>query len=266
MRIKFGTREITIVCVSLGGALFAMASLYLKNNPNAFSTVNFVAAMIALGIPLMIRYQKMREVHIIEERFPEFLRDVTANIETGMTLTQAIRTLSKSDYGQLTPYVKEMAAKLDWGINFETVLENFAKSVGSVSIKRSVKTINETHRSGGYIGTVLEAVAESQAILERIKKERSASIYSLMVNGYVIFFVFLLVMYGLSKFLVPAFQGQQGIENLGESYNVIFRDLIILQGLFAGITIGKMAEGSIFAGVKHAVVLVSIGYAVFTLL
>jgi flagellar protein FlaJ len=183
-----------------------------------------------------------------------------------MTLTQAIRTVSRNDYGPLTIHVKDMAAKLDWGINFETVLEKFSETVGSLTIKRSVKTINETHRSGGYIGTVLEAVAESQLILERIKKERSSSIYAQMVNGYVIFFVFLLVMFGLSEFLVPAFQTTGNTNELAIAYGSIFRDLIVIQGLFAGIAIGKMAEGSVFAGVKHAVVMISIGYTVFTLL
>ena len=263
---KFGNTEVTLVCIAIGSLIFALSITRLTDNPELFGMVNFLAAAIALGIPLSLRYIKLREIGIIESRFPDFLRDVTSNIETGMTLTQAIRTVSRNDYGPLSKHVKTMAAKLDWGINFETVLEKFADNVGSVAIKRSVKTINETHRSGGYIGTVLEAVAESQNILERIKKERSASVYSQMVNGYVIFFVFLAVMYGLSKFLVPAFQYQGTAADVASSYDSIFRDLIVIQGIFAGISIGKMAEGSIFSGFKHGMVLVTIGYTVFTLL
>jgi flagellar protein FlaJ len=263
--MKFGAREFTIVCVASGGIMFLFANIYLRENAEIYSMANFMAALIALGIPLILRYQKMKEVHDIEAKFPDFLKGIASNIETGMTLTQAIRTLSKSDYGPLTPHIRDMAAKLDWGINFEVVLEKFADSVGSVSIKRSVKTINETHRSGGYIGTVLEAVADSQGIIERIKKEKSSSIYAQMVNGYVIFIVFLITMYGLSKFLVPAFQYQQGSGEMAILYKTIFMHLIIIQGLFAGISIGKMAEGSVFAGVKHAVVMISVGYVVFTL-
>lgn len=263
---KIGNTEITLICVAIGVLIFAVAMTRFSDHPEILGMMNFMSAVVALGIPLTIRYIKIREVSIIESRFPDFLRDVTSNIETGMTLTQAIRTVSRNDYGPLSPHVKNMAAKLDWGINFDTVLEKFSDSVGSLAIKRSVKTIIETHRSGGYIGTVLEAVAESQNILERIKKERSASIYSQMVNGYVIFFVFLAVMYGLSEFLVPAFQYQGSATELAASYESIFRDLIVIQGIFAGISIGKMAEGSVFAGVKHGMVLVTIGYTVFTLL
>ena len=87
-----------------------------------------------------------------------------------------------------------------------------------------------------------------------------------MINGYVIFFVFLGVMFGLSNFLIPAFQWQGGATGLGEVYSSIFKNLIVIQGLFAGLAIGKMAEGSIFAGIKHALVLVTVGYTIFTLL
>lgn len=264
--MKIGLREISIACFCIGVAMVYSAFAFFPSSGSTFSALVFMGAMIALGLPLTLRYQKLKDMHAIEEKFPEFLRDVTSTIETGMTLPQAIRTVSRNDYGPLSKYVKEMSAKLDWGIGFEKVLENFSESVGSMPIRRSIKTINETHRSGGYIGTVLEAVAESQTILERIKKERSSSIYAQMINGYVIFFVFLGVMYGLSNFLIPAFQFQGGGNGLVEVYNEIFGNLIIIQGLFAGLSIGKMAEGSIFAGVKHALVMVAIGYTLFTFL
>ena len=38
-----------------------------------------------------------------------------------------------------------------------------------------------------------------------------------------------------------------------------------IQGFFAGIAIGKMAEGTVIAGVKHALVLIVFGYTAFIL-
>lgn len=268
MKITFGFSELSITCVAVGSALIIFAFAFFSNNPNIFSILIFSAAMISLGIPLSMRYQKTSEIHAIEAKFPEFLRDVTSNIETGMTLPQAIRSVCKNDYGPLSSHIKDISAKLDWGINFEKVLDDFSKKINSHTIRRSIKTIIETHRSGGYIGTVLEAVAESQTILERIKRERASSIYSQMISGYVIFFVFLGVMFGLSNFLVPAFQSQGGEESaqLAVLYDSIFRNLILIQGLFAGLSIGKMAEGSVIAGVKHSLIMVSVGFLLFTFL
>ncbi len=35
--------------------------------------------------------------------------------------------------------------------------------------------------------------------------------------------------------------------------------------LFAGLATGKMAEGSVIAGVKHSLVLIVIGYSIFSI-
>ncbi len=44
----------------------------------------------------------------------------------------------------------------------------------------------------------------------------------------------------------------------------IFINFIVIQGFFAGLATGKMAEGSVIAGVKHSIVLTVIGYSIFS--
>jgi len=180
-----------------------------------------------------------------------------------MTLPQAMRATSSIDYGVLTPYIREMASKVSWGITFEKIMEDFAKKTGSKSMKRNVQTIIETHRSGGAMDTILKSVAQSLIELERIKKERSASVYAQMINGYLIYIVFLGVMIGLSSVLVPAFRLGETLPDLQGVFAEIFRALIIIQGFFAGLAIGKMAEGNLIAGIKHSLVLVVFGYSAF---
>ena len=91
------------------------------------------------------------------------------------------------------------------------------------------------------------------------------------MTGYIIFFVFLLVMIGLQKFLVPTLgdvsigEITSPMEGIETQYNEMFRNLIIIQGLFAGLVIGKMAEASVVAGVKHSLVLLIVGVLVYTL-
>jgi pilus assembly protein TadC len=48
-------------------------------------------------------------------------------------------------------------------------------------------------------------------------------------------------------------------------YAYIFTVFIIIQGFFAGLATGKMAEGSLVAGFKHSMLLVFMGYIIFTL-
>lgn len=264
MRIKRILKEtnivLTILSVIAAIFIFFINITQFSHIPQLFGILDFVAILLAVGVPFYIRYSKVRKIGEIEEMFPNFLRDVTSNIATGMTLPQAIRAAKDNNYKSLSKYVREISAKLDWGIDFEKVLSDFAEKSESKVIKRSVKTIIETHRSGGKVSSVLDAISESQRMIERIKKERQTSIYSQILNGYIIYFVFIGVMVALSRFLIPALGGIEVAGELGKAFDEMFRNLLIIQGIFSGLAIGKMAEGSLYSGFKHSLVLVSVAY------
>ncbi|MFH8107946.1 MAG: type II secretion system F family protein [Candidatus Aenigmatarchaeota archaeon] len=256
---------LTIVSIISAFIIFYINITYFSHIYQVFGMLNFISIFLALGVPFYIKYTTTAKIREIEEMFPNFLRDVTANIGTGMTLPQAIRAVKENDYKSLSKYVKEISAKLDWGIDFEKVLNDFAEKSRSSIIKRSVKVIIETHRSGGKVSGVLDAISESQQMIERIRKERQASVYSQILNGYVIYFVFIGVMIALSRFLIPVLGGTEATEEFGKIFKEMFRNLLIIQGIFSGLAIGKMAEGSVFAGFKHSLVLVSIAYTALLL-
>lgn len=260
---KLDFLEISIITTIIGLTIFYLNFLFFFKNVQVFALLNMVAAVIVLGIPLMMRYSNYSKIRVLEEIFPNFLRDVTENIRTGMTLPQAIKACTSNDYGILTPYIRDMSIKISFGIPFEKVLVDFSDKANSVIIKRNIHTIIETHRSGGALDTVLESVVQSFIELDKIKKERSSRVYSQMINGYLIYVVFLGVMIGLSTFLVPAFRWIEGAAEMKAVFSEIFLNLVVIQGFFAGLAIGKMAEGTIIAGMKHAMILVVIGYSAF---
>ena len=86
-----------------------------------------------------------------------------------------------------------------------------------------------------------------------------------MVTGYMIYVVFLGVMIGMSTFLLPAFSFGETMPNMQGVFVELFRSLIVIQGLFAGLAIGKMAEGKLVAGIKHSLVLIVFGYSAFVI-
>lgn len=260
-------RRATALAIGIGLFVLYFNLVLFQNVPQIFGAINLFAAMLAFGLPLFIRYREHALAKNLETHFPNLMRDITNNINVGMALPKAIKTASDNDYGKLSPYVKRLAAKIDWGIPFEQALDEFALETGSPIIKRSVKGIIEAHRSGGTVGTVLHAMTVSVRELETIKKERATSVYSQMVTGYFIYFLFLGIMLALSKFLIPTLTFQTGAnaQDIGRLYNEMFRALIVIQGLFAGLGIGKMAEGTIVAGFRHSFVLVVIGYTAFVL-
>jgi len=264
-KFKMNLKILSVITLCAGAPMLLFNFLYFSQYPEIYAILNLVGAVIIVGIPLLYRYSEFKKIRKIEEIFPKYLNDIAENISAGMTLPQAIRSTGSIDYGVMNPYVHEMASKVTWGITFEKIMEDFAKKTGSKNMRRNVQTIIETHRSGGSMDTVLKSVGQSLIELERIKKERSASVYAQMINGYLIYIVFLGVMIGLSSVLVPAFRLGDTLPDLQVVFVEIFRALIVVQGFFAGLAIGKMAEGTLIAGVKHSLVLVVVGYSAFLL-
>ena len=257
----------------IGITIITVNFFFLQGLVQLFTIINLVGASLVLGPATIIKYKEYKDSKEMETRFPDFLNDVVNGVESGMTLPQAINSASKNDYGILSPHIKKMANQIDWGIPFSRVLQTMSKATGSKVLKRTISTIIETHRSGGNISDVLKSVGESIRQIERIREERKAHVYSQILTGYVIYFVFLAVIIGLQKFLMPslAFGGAGASEfNLGSNqdtaYKDIFQNLIIIQGSFSGLAIGKMSEGSILAGLKHLIVFVAIGFTAFTLM
>lgn len=255
-------RDVTIFSISIAVIIIVLNIAFVKNI-QIFSIINLVAGIIAFGLPIYIGYGGHYKNKRVEEIFPVFLRDVNKNIKVGMTLPQAIRETTTNNYGVMTPFVKEISAKIEWGIPFEKALKDFSDKIKSPVLDRVIRTIIETHQSGGEVGNVLEAISKSVESVEKIKKERSSTIYSQMINGYFIFFVFLGIIIIMSKFLFPVINLGSG-DVSGGNYNQLFLHMIIIEGLFAGLAIGKMSEASFLAGAKHSLILVAIGYASFT--
>ena len=224
-------------------------------------TVIPIGILIGLLPYFMSIYSKYVENLEIERKFSDFLVDVKNGIKSGMTLPQAIKSTKGNNYGALTKYVKMIIAQVDWGIPFEKILYNFSKG-RTENTKRMISTIIETHKGGGNISEILEYVVKASSEIQRLKDERKSELYSQVITGYVIFYVFLGIILSLHVYLLPS------LSSLSQSsfrYDNMFRWLIIIQGFFSGLVVGKMSEGRIVAGLRHSLIFVLTGYVIFSL-
>ena len=264
---------IAIINVIIVAMILLMNFLFLRDIPSLFSSV-IIIALIMLIVPIaIIRYYEISKIKALEDYFPQFMRDVVESIRSGMTLPQAIESVSSNDYGILTTHVKRLNAQVNWGIPFDKALLKFSGMTGSKLIMRVTSTIIESHRFGGNLTDVFENISSTMVEIERLREERKLYISSQTMTGYIIFFVFLIVIVGLQRFLVPTLSqvsvgeltgAQAGAVEMSVQYAGLFRNLIILQGFFAGLVIGKMSEGSVSSGIKHSLLLTIIGVAIYT--
>lgn len=273
--VKFSLLVIVAVAVYAVFALFNY--FYLSKIVDYATTVYFIGAIIAAMPLVIIKYFENRRVKGMEDNFPVFLQDFVEAVRGGMAIPQAFKTISSNKYGILTPLVKKVAAQLDWGITVETALLQFSKETKSKLISRIVSTVMESHRFGGRLLETFEALSSTAIEVERMRAERKLFLNSQIVTGYIIFFVFLAVIIGLEKYLVPSL-GQVSAQSLTrlatggaaasqvdltKEYGELFRNLILMQGLFAGLTVGKMSEGAVVAGIKHSAFMMIVGILAF---
>jgi flagellar protein FlaJ len=257
--------------------LLVINFIYFKEFASIFSALNIISCLLIASPPAFYFYIQHKRKKEIEALFPLFLMDFVEAIRGGLTVPHALKLISANDYKALSPYVKKMAAQMDWGIPVDVVLQNFVKETKSRIIGRIVSSVIESHRFGGNLADTFEALSNTALDIERLRTERKLYLQSQMITGYIIFFVFLGVMIGLERFLVPTLAqasmsgmglGQTQISQTGlaEEYKTLFRNLILIQGLFAGIIVGKMVEGALIGGIKHSIIMMVVGGLIFSFL
>ena len=252
--------------IVIGLAIIA-GSYFLIGEKN-FPLFAGIGALIAIG-PFVLTV--IREVRIAlekEERFLEFARNLVESVKTGTPISKSIINMSNKNYGVLTIHVKKLANQISMGIPLNKALEIFAKDVRNKAISRSLTLIGQAERAGGDIGEILESVAGAVSMSDKLKKERKASISTLVIQGYIIFIVFIIIILVMQFQIIPMVSGIADTQALGiaglsvstagsadvqqTQISNAFLYLILTQGFFTGLVIGKLSEGSLKAGIKHS--------------
>ena len=175
----------------------------------------------------------------------------------------------------MSPHIDKLANQISLGIPLNAALVVFSKDVNNKNISRALTLIGQAERAGGNIGEILEAVAKAVNMSDKLKKERKATISTLVVQGYIIFIVFMIIILIMQFYIVPMISGISGLSSIGigggtvsggsieaEDISSAFLYLLLIQGFFSGLVIGKLSEGNMKAGVKHSFALVLIAFLV----
>ncbi len=210
-----------------------------------------------------------------EDMFLEFARNLVESVKTGTPVSRSIVNMRGKSYGVLSPHIDKLANQISLGIPLNLALVVFSKDVNNKGISRALTLIGQAERAGGDIGEILEAVAKAVNMSDKLKKQRKTTISTLITQGYIIFIVFMIIILIMQFYIVPMISGiseldSSGLGGIGEGGGSIegeeianaFLYLLLIQGFFSGLTIGKLSEGNIKAGIKHSFALVLIAFLV----
>lgn len=238
----------------------------------------FVLGMIVLMAPYgFAMTAKLRRIAKIEERLPDFLRDVAEAGRFGMTLPDAIVVASTGRYGLLTDEIKKMASQLEWGVPVATALRLFEERVPTPLVQRVVSIVTRANEAGGNVADVLTMVAHDTREAQLAQQARQISMLTYVTVIYIAFFVFLVTIYIMAAVFLPqmitagsgvsaaATTGPSAISIATSAVAILFLAFlaaVIVHAVGDGIMAGVLFNGRIAEGLQHATIMLVTGWLI----
>jgi len=281
---KKGTEHtmVLILSISLASIFFIFSFLALigffgfsQENAVDFIVLGLLSAIGPIGFYNAHQAKVKQE---IEDKLPDFLREIGSSTASGMTVFDAVRVASEGDYGLLTKELRKMTAQLSWGISIKEALQNFSKRLKSKPVERAVLTINQALDMGGNTSDTFYAAAKEIEQIKMVEQQRKTemSMYSIVI--LISFFVFLAVILIINTTIFAAFfdlqqkvgtahVGRIGLGNVDKNMlRYAFYSFVFVQSVGAGLLGGFMMDGRVSSGVRYSFVLILISFIAFRFL
>jgi len=232
-----------------------------------------IFALIVTLLPLAIFFEiSSRRQKKMAKEMPNFLKKLASANEIGMTLAQSLELIAKTNIGILTTEVQRIWKDIQWGTSVENALKRFANRVKSSSVSRVITLILKANRASGNTREVLEVAARDAVNHEILREERTSQMIIYVIIIHLSFLVFLFVIATMCGTFLPVMSGvgtagAAGPTFMGgvdvDAFRRIFFHAAVIQGFCSGLIAGQMGEGSVFSGIKHSIIMVSIAYLAF---
>ena len=257
------------------------ANEWFRSYPEISAIDYVIFGLISLMLPYGLYGRRRDQLRSrVEAKFPDFLRDLAEYWKGGLSMTVAIQTLAKGEYGNLNEDVNKMAAQISWGISFGEVLEMFTERVTSPIVTRAVRMVDEANRAGGRISDILLAASFDAREIKALETERRQEVGSYVTVIYASFFVYLGIILVLAQTFIPAIvdsaaaTGSTGSMSIGNLtiremnevwISTIFLYSLVVQGIGNGLAAGFMSNGRLYTAFNRASFLLLVGWFVFEL-
>ncbi len=301
-------QKIQMVSYSIGGIMIlfsAVAYIHVPETMQPIAASLFMSGFIIAFLPYGIYYYfRNRKYKRMEAEFPAFLRNLSESIKSGMSLPEAFRQASRTDYGALNNEVERASHQISWGIPFPEVMERFAnRTQGSELITRSVYIVLQAYESGGNISETIDAIASNASMIKDAERKKHSVLNQQVYIIYAIHFLFLFIIIGMyyllddfmlniggagggdmngfgfgemQNFCQPGSIAQPlcnicPIFGLGSAteeicyYQALFLLMLVVEGILNGLVVGEVMEGDAAAGIKHSVIMGFLGLILYVM-
>lgn len=270
---KITSREkkaITIISVAIGLAIIIFSFIKFGDNPVNRDNLIFGGLIVSFTFPAALDYAEYRWRKSVEERFPDFLREMAERLRSGMPFFKALEAASRRNYGPLTPELERLTYQISWGLPPEEAFKSLAKRIGTPLAKRVSVLLLEVGRMGAETARVLDTISDFLRSLQMIEKERIAELRVHVLTIYLSFIAFMIVSIILiTSFFYPLYLSTttyggpiQPLLTPLEARQILLH-MLSIEAVTGGLVAGKMSERRISAGLKHAIILLLISLILF---
>ncbi|MDO5846578.1 MAG: type II secretion system F family protein, partial [Methanocorpusculum sp.] len=194
-----------------------------------------------------------------------------------MTLARAIQMASEEGKSYIRNEIQMLYRDTEWGTKVSLAIQRFSTRMKLLAVDRMVILISETeHFTNNISNTLFLLYHEAKDSLALANERRSdMSVYVVIVYMAFAVFVFVQVIM-VAIFLdimmdagsLSASTAAAGGASIGggfpaELYKIIITHSVLVHGVCSGLVAGKMGEGSIYAGMRHASIMLGLGAITF---
>jgi flagellar protein FlaJ len=284
-----------VVTVPLALLLFVLRVGPVPLSPAAAGVVDqpLVEASLLVGGGYALVYElQKRRLRETENAVPDFLARLASVNEAGVTVVKSLERVKDSDLGPLGAEVRRAWRDVEWGGDVQSALRRMQRRADTPMVDRAVTLIANSMEASGDIAPVLRIAADEAQNTRRLRRERRQEMLTYLMVIYISFFVFLGIIVALTVAFIPAIKqagtaavgtgGTAGATGVGpslpsgifssirdvnvDSYTLLFFHVSSIQGVCSGLVAGKLGEGDVRDGVKHAAVMLVLAYALFTVI
>lgn len=227
-----------------------------------------IGGLIGLLIPgiaifVWIFFMMERRVDRIEQGTPDFLRQISSLLRSGVGIETALEDISKHGKGPLTDELKRAVIEIKIGSTFEEALLSMGERLQSKNLDRTFRMILEGRRVGGSLSDVIETVAEDLRAVLALKRERRANV--MMSVMFLLIAAVIAAPFALGMIMsYSSFIGSLGKPNpLAEASLIASSGYIIIHSVIAGLLMGIVLYGSAKKGIKYAIILAPAAFGLF---
>ena len=262
---------VAVVPLVLAAVFVALLLVFWPSLVAVFGNEILLAVLLIVAVPsAIVEFFYSRWMRAIEDQMPVLVRGISEVQETGLTFIKGFEKVLEDRMIKppLSDEVRKLVVHMSWGLSFEEALTRFRDRIGSPVVDRFCALVLEANRSGGQVKKVFTATSGFMEEMRETERETTSQMRPYLVIIYAAFFVFLFTsMILLRSFFIP-------LEGYGEllsptgvvstrEFNSFFYRTMIISSFMGGLMAGKIGERRVLGGLKHFIVQVVIGYAIF---